>query len=77
MLKVSTLRPSTLCPMKIPDFKKFSNKTLKTLVVLEDLGRGSTGKAWLCVTLIKPRSAACVVKFDNKHVDSSKLVKER
>lgn len=59
------------------DFNKFPSKAVKTLVALEDLGRGSTGKAWLCVTLTKPRSAACVVKFDNKHVNSIKLVKER
>jgi hypothetical protein len=59
------------------NFNKFPTKNTKTLVALEDLGRGSTGKAWLCVTLTKPRSAACVVKFDNKHVNSSNLAKER
>jgi hypothetical protein len=59
------------------DFNKFPNKNVKTLVALEDLGRGSTGKAWLCVTVTQPRSASCVLKFDNKHSQSEKLMKER
>jgi hypothetical protein len=59
------------------DFNKFPAKNVKNLVALEDLGRGSTGKAWLCVTVTKPRSAACVLKFDNKHAKSDKLVHER
>lgn len=46
-------------------------------MALEDLGRGSTGKAWLCVTVTKPRSAACVLKFDNRHSKSDKLFHER
>jgi hypothetical protein len=59
------------------DYDKFPNKNVKTLVALEDLGRGSTGKAWLCVTITQPRSASCVLKFDNKHSQSERLVKER
>jgi hypothetical protein len=59
------------------DFNKFPAKNVKNLVALEDLGRGSTGKAWLCVTVTKPRSAACVLKFDNKHAKSSMLGHER
>jgi hypothetical protein len=59
------------------DFNKFPNKNVKTLVALEDLGRGSTGKAWLCVTVTQPHSAVCVLKFDNKHSQSEKLMKER
>jgi len=59
------------------DFNKFPNKNVKTLVALEDLGRGSTGKAWLCVTVTQPHSASCVLKFDNKHSQSEKLMKER
>jgi hypothetical protein len=59
------------------DYDKYPNKNVKTLVALEDLGRGSTGKAWLCVTVTQPRSASCVLKFDNKHSQSEKLVKER
>ena len=65
----------TLYPMV--DFDKFPSKNVKTLVALEDLGRGSTGKAWLCVTVTKPRSAVCVLKFDNKHENSEILMKER
>lgn len=59
------------------NFDKFPNKSVKTLVALEDLGRGSTGKAWLCVTVTKPRSASCVLKFDNDKSVSSKLLYER
>ena len=59
------------------DFDKFPSKNVKTLVALEDLGRGSTGKAWLCVTVTKPRSAVCVLKFDNKHENSEILTKEK
>ena len=59
------------------DFNKFPNQNVKTLVALEDLGRGSTGKAWLCVTVTQPRSASCVLKFDNKQTRSVKLAKER
>ncbi len=59
------------------DFNKFPSKNVKNLVALEDLGRGSTGKAWLCVTVTKPRSAACVLKFDNKESKSVKLMHER
>ena len=53
------------------------NSLVKTLVALEDLGRGSTGKAWLCVTVTKPCSAVCVLKFDNKHDHSNNLMEER
>jgi len=59
------------------DFNKFPANNVKNLIALEDLGRGSTGKAWLCVTFTKPRSAACVLKFDNKHAKSDRLVHER
>lgn len=59
------------------DFNKFPSKDVKTLVALEDLGRGSTGKAWLCVTMTKSRSASCVLKFDNEDCVSSRLFMER
>jgi hypothetical protein len=59
------------------DFNKFPNKNVKTLVALEDLGRGSTGKAWLCVTVTQPCSASCVLKYANKRSESDKLMKER
>lgn len=47
------------------------------MVALEDLGRGSTGKAWLCVSVSQPFSAVCVLKFDNKDALSVKLQKEK
>ena len=59
------------------NFDKYPAKNVKNLVALEDLGRGSTGKAWLCVTVTRPRSAACVLKFDNKEAKSERLVHER
>ena len=58
------------------NFDKFPSKNVKTLVALEDLGRGSTGKAWLCVTVTKPHSTVCVLKFDNKHARSENLRRE-
>ena len=58
------------------DYDRFPSANVKKLIALEDLGRGSTGKAWLCVTVTKPRFASCVLKFDNMHVESKKLKKE-
>jgi hypothetical protein len=57
------------------DFDKFPNMNVKTLVALEDLGTGSTGRAWLCVTVTK--KAVCVLKFDNKHANSNNLANEK
>lgn len=54
----------------------FQERDVKTLVGLEDLGRGSTGKVQLCGTVTQPYSAACVLKFDNEDREQ-KLMKER
>lgn len=59
------------------DFNKFPNRNVKTLIALEDLGRGSTGKAWLCVTVTKPHSAVCVLKFPNGSSNKTDLTYER
>lgn len=59
------------------DFNRFPAKNVTNLVALEDLGRGSTGQGWLCATLSKPRSAVCVLKFDNEDAWSDKLRHER
>ena len=48
------------------NFNKFPRSNTSALIALEDLGRGSTGKAWLCVTVTTPHSAACVLKFNNR-----------
>ena len=57
-------------------FSKFPQRSTKTLVALEDLGRGENGKAWLCGTVTQPCSAVCVLKFDNKgtskHLESER-----
>jgi hypothetical protein len=59
------------------DYNKFPRKDVKTLVALEDLGRGENGKAWLCVTVTKPLSAVCVLKFDNKGISNDNLQNEK
>lgn len=57
---------------------KFPANSIKTLVALQDLGIGSTGRAWLCIpTLTRPCPALCVVKFDNTHANSNNLVREK
>jgi hypothetical protein len=48
------------------DFNKFPRSNTSALIALEDLGRGSTGKAWLCVTVTTPHSSVCVLKFSNR-----------
>ncbi len=56
------------------DFDKFPTKSVKNLLAIEDLGRGSTGKAWLCATVTSQRASVCVLKFDNKDaLNSSNL----
>lgn len=44
-------------------FHKFPRCDVKTLLAVEDLGRGSNGKAWLVTT--EMFSSVCVLKFDN------------
>jgi len=43
----------------------FPRSDVKVLVALEDLGRGASGKAWLCTTIA--RTAVCVLKFHNSN----------
>ena len=47
---------------KTVNFDKFPRNYTKNLVILEDLGRGSSGKVWLAAT----KTAVCVLKFSNK-----------
>ena len=54
-------------------FDKFPNKNVNSLLALEDLGRGSNGKAWLTTT--ETFKAICVLKFDNEN-NESKLITE-
>lgn len=44
---------------------RFPRSNTRALLALEDLGRGSSGKAWLTCTLSK-KPAICVLKFSNK-----------
>lgn len=57
------------------NFHRFPNSNTKKLLALEDLGRGSNGIAWLCITLTRP-SSVCVLKYDN-HGSTSHLEYER
>jgi hypothetical protein len=54
------------------NFDKFPNARTTSLLALEDLGRGSSGKCWLTTTLSK--SSVCVLKFHNR--DSTDKLKE-
>jgi len=54
---------------------KFPRANTKMLLALEDLGRGSTGKAWLCCTL-SASPALCVLKFGNKSDNVSARLKQ-
>jgi len=56
-------------------YDKFPRSNVRHLLALEDLGRGSTGKAWLTCTL--SGSAVCVLKFLNKENGDSILQYEK
>lgn len=56
---------------------RYPRANTKMLLALEDLGRGSTGKAWLCCTL-SASPALCVLKFCNNCENvSARLNRER
>jgi hypothetical protein len=59
------------------NFDRFPNQNTKNLIALEDLGRGATGKAWLCVTLSDQNTSACVLKFPNKQKNNFHLGTEK
>ena len=44
------------------DFDKFPRSDTKSLLMLEDLGRGASGKVWLSAT----KTAVCVLKYSNR-----------
>jgi hypothetical protein len=74
-----SFHPITAIPLEVETIPSRSNKfpgaNTKTLLALEDLGRGSTGKAWLCCTLSK-NPALCVLKFGNKSDNVSARLKQ-
>ena len=53
-------------------FDKFPRSDTSKLYLLEDLGRGSTGKVWLAAT----NAAVCVLKYSNKAGDEAFLSSE-
>ena len=63
-------------PYSCINFDLYPTNYTENLIALEDLGRGSIGKAWLCITLSTHNCAPCVLKFDNIHTTSPKLKKE-
>jgi hypothetical protein len=58
------------------DFDKFPRSTTKTLFAVEDLGRGASGKCWLCATTTRSHAAVCVLKYRNRDEHSHKLAAE-
>jgi len=57
-------RPVNFDFMKIIESGKFPRSDCDSFIGVEDLGRGSTGKAWLTTT--KACAAVCVIKFYNQ-----------
>jgi len=55
-------------------FQKFPRRDVQNLLAVEDLGRGSNGKAWLVTT--ETFSSVCVLKFDN-HDNKETLLCEK
>ena len=53
-----------------------SRGTVKHLLAVEDLGRGSSGKVWSTCTVSK-KSSICVLKFHNHDSTSAKLCQEK
>lgn len=74
--KVS-FHPLGVIPFEVENIRsnKFPRANTKMLLALEDLGRGSTGKAWLCCT-VSASPALCVLKFGNKSHDVSARLKQ-
>ena len=75
-----SFHPINAFPLTVENIQsnKFPRASTRMLLALEDLGRGSTGKAWLCCTLsVSP--ALCVLKFGNKgdHVSAERLKQEK
>lgn len=77
-IRTATFHPAAYDDiLSLVDFNKFPSRDVRSLIALEDLGRGSTGKGWLCVTVTRSRSGVCVLKFDNENEKSIKLMHER
>ena len=59
---------------------KYPKSTTTSLLAVEDLGRGSSGKAWLACTCTKSRTktpAICVLKFGNEKKSDVRLEHEK
>ena len=54
----------------------FPLKSTTRLVALEDLGRGSSGKAWLACTNSPKNASLCVLKFSNRADEAGALERE-
>jgi hypothetical protein len=75
-----SFHPIDILPFRVENIQsnKFPRANTEMLLALEDLGRGSTGKAWLCCTL-STSPALCVLKFGNEGdwVSSARLREEK
>lgn len=54
----------------------FPLRSTTRLVALEDLGRGSSGKAWLACTNSPKNASLCVLKFSNRADEAGALERE-
>jgi hypothetical protein len=59
------------------NFNNFPHPNTKTLLAIEDLGRGSSGRCWLCATTSASNAAVCVLKFRNDEDHSYRLHTEQ
>jgi hypothetical protein len=48
------------------NFNRYPQSKTATLLALEDLGRGSFGRCWLCITTSAANAGVCVLKYRNK-----------
>lgn len=63
--------------VKRVNFDKFPRTNTKTLLAIEDLGRGSSGRCWLCATTSASNAAVCVLKYRNREEHTNKLRTEQ
>lgn len=73
-----TFHPIDKLPIDINDISgnRFPRADVEHLLAIEDLGRGSSGRAWLmCTTSTNP--GVCVLKFLNKSINNEDLLREK
>jgi hypothetical protein len=58
------------------NFDRYPRRNTRNLLALEDLGHGSSGRCWLCVTTAISNAAVCVLKYRNDPAHAHKLTQE-